>query len=95
MKQSAEASLKRLQTDYIDIYMPHYDDGIAPWQEIARGLDDLLQSGKILYTGLTNFPAWKASAIGTAIKLTTIQIEYNPVQRTAEREFIPMASELV
>jgi aryl-alcohol dehydrogenase-like predicted oxidoreductase len=93
MRQAVEASLKRLQTDYIDIYMPHYDDGITPWDEIARGLEDLVSSGKVLYTGLTNFPAWKAAAIAATIRLTAIQIEYNLLQRTADREFIPMASQ--
>jgi aryl-alcohol dehydrogenase-like predicted oxidoreductase len=91
MRQAVEASLKRLRTDYIDIYMPHFDDGVTPLEEIVRGLEDLLQSGKVLYTGLTNFPAWKASAIATSLKLDAIQVEYNLLQRTAEREFIPMA----
>jgi aryl-alcohol dehydrogenase-like predicted oxidoreductase len=91
MRQAVEASLKRLKTDYIDIYMPHYDDGITPIDEIARGLEDLVTSGKVLYTGLTNFPAWKASAIASSVKLSAIQIEYNLLQRTADREFITMA----
>jgi aryl-alcohol dehydrogenase-like predicted oxidoreductase len=91
MRQSVEASLRRLKTDYIDIYMPHYDDGITPLDEIARGLEDLVNSGKVLYTGLTNFPAWKASAIASSIKLSAIQIEYNLLQRTADREFLLMA----
>ncbi|MCF0055472.1 aldo/keto reductase [Dyadobacter sp. CY356] len=92
MRQAVESSLKRLKTDYIDIYMPHYDDGVTPLEEISRGLEDLVGSGKVLYTGLTNFPAWKAAAIATAIPMTAIQIEYNLLQRTAEREFIPMAA---
>ncbi|MCS3869509.1 aryl-alcohol dehydrogenase-like predicted oxidoreductase [Chryseobacterium ginsenosidimutans] len=91
MRQGIESSLKRLKTDYIDIYMPHYDDGITPIDEITRGLEDLVSSGKVLYTGLTNFPAWKASAIASSIKLSAIQIEYNLLQRTADREFIAMA----
>jgi aryl-alcohol dehydrogenase-like predicted oxidoreductase len=93
MRQAVEASLKRLKTDYIDIYMPHFDDGVTPLDEIARGLEDLVKSGKVLYTGLTNFPAWKAAAIATSIPLTAIQIEYNLVQRTADREFLPMAAQ--
>lgn len=92
MRQAVEASLKRLKTDYIDIYMPHFDDGYTPVEEIARGLEDLVTAGKILYTGLANFPAWKASAIATAIPLTALQVEYNLAQRTAERELIPMAN---
>ena len=55
MRQSVDASLKRLNTEYIDIYMPHYDDGITPLEEISRGLEDLVKAGKILYTGLANF----------------------------------------
>lgn len=91
MRQAVEASLKRLKTDYIDIYMPHYDDGITPTDEVARGLEDLVVSGKVLYAGLTNFPAWKVSAIASSVKLSAIQIEYNLLQRTADREFFAMA----
>ncbi|ASK28844.1 oxidoreductase [Chryseobacterium sp. T16E-39] len=93
MRQAVEQSLKRLKTDYIDIYMPHFDDGVTPIDEIVMGLDDLVREGKILYTGLTNFPAWKASSIATSTKLTALQIEYNLLQRTADRELIPMAEE--
>ncbi|OQP47297.1 oxidoreductase [Niastella yeongjuensis] len=91
MRGAIEASLKRLKTDYIDIYMPHYDDGRTPIEEIARGLEDLVKAGKVLYTGLANFPAWKAAAIATTIPLTALQIEYNLVQRTADRELLGMA----
>jgi len=91
MRQGIESSLKRLKTDYVDIYMPHYDDGYTPIDEIARGLEDLVKSGKVLYTGLANFPAWKAAAIAAATPLAALQIEYNLVQRTAERELIGMA----
>lgn len=93
MRQAVDASLKRLQTDYIDIYMPHYDDGYTPWEEIARGLEDLQKCGKVIYTGLTNFPAWKVAAIASSIQLNAIQIEYNLIQRTPDREFLPMAKE--
>ena len=92
MKQAVEASLKRLKTDYIDIYMPHFDDGITPIEEIARGLEDLVKAGKVLYTGLANFPAWKAAAIASTIPLAALQIEYNLVQRTADRELLAMAA---
>jgi aryl-alcohol dehydrogenase-like predicted oxidoreductase len=91
MRQAVEASLKRLKTDYIDIYMPHYDDGVTPLDEVIRGLEDLVDAGKVLYTGLTNFPAWKAAAIASKTQLTAIQMEYNLVQRTADREFFPLA----
>ncbi|MCK7554958.1 aldo/keto reductase [Chitinophaga sedimenti] len=92
MRQAVEGSLKRLKTDYIDLYMPHFDDGLTPMEEIARGLEDLTTSGKILYTGLANFPAWKAAAIASSIRLNALQIEYNLVQRTADRELIGMAN---
>ncbi|MDN3582103.1 aldo/keto reductase [Mucilaginibacter flavus] len=92
MRQAVDASLKRLNTDYIDIYMPHFDDGITPIEEIARGLEDLVKAGKILYTGLANFPAWKVASFAGAIPLTALQIEYNLVQRSAERELLPMAA---
>ena len=86
-----EISLKNLKTDYIDIYMPHFDDGLTPLEEIARGLEDLVATGKVLYVGLANFPAWKAAAIAATMPVTALQIEYNLTQRTAERELIGMA----
>jgi len=92
MRSAVDASLKRLKTDYIDIYMPHYDDGRTPLEEIARGLDDLVKAGKILYAGLANFPAWKAAAIAGKIPLAALQIEYNLAQRTADRELMGMAA---
>lgn len=91
MRQAVEASLKRLRTDYIDVYMPHYDDGATPLEEIARGLEDLVKSGKVVYTGLANFPAWKAATIAKVLPLAALQVEYNLTQRTAERELLPMA----
>jgi len=93
MRQAIESSLKRLKTDYIDIYMPHFDDGVTPSDEIVRGLEDLVNAGKVLYTGLANFPAWKASAIASSTHLTAIQLEYNLLQRTADRELLPMAAQ--
>lgn len=91
IRQAIEGSLKRLKTDYIDLYIPHFDDGVTPLEETVRGLEDLVTTGKILYTGLANFPAWKAAAIATSIPLAAIQIEYNLLQRTPERELTPMA----
>lgn len=91
MRQAVENSLKRLGTDFIDIYIPHYDDGITPLEEIARGLDDLIKSGKILYAGLANFPAWKVAILAKEIRLTALQYEYNLAQRSAERALSPVA----
>lgn len=91
MRDAVDASLKRLDTEYIDIYMPHFDDGNTPPEEIAKGLEDLVQSGKILYAGLANFPAWKAAAIAKCTPIAALQIEYNLAQRTADRELMDMA----
>ena len=91
MRQAIEGSLKRLKTDYIDIYIPHFDDGVTPLEETVRGLEDLVTAGKVIYTGLANFPAWKAASIAASMPLTAIQIEYNLLQRTAERELTAMA----
>jgi aryl-alcohol dehydrogenase-like predicted oxidoreductase len=91
MRQAVDGSLKRLNTDYIDLFMPHYDDGFTPLEEISRGLEDLIKSGKVIYTGLANFPAWKAAAITSMSPLAALQIEYNLVQRTADRDLMSMA----
>ena len=97
MVQSVEASLKRLKTDRIDLYFVHMDDFVTPMEEIARSLDDLTRAGKIVYGGLSNFPAWRiATAANTAdvkgwTAVSAIQIEYNLLQRTPERELLPMA----
>ncbi|SDG82561.1 Predicted oxidoreductase [Pedobacter terrae] len=94
MREAVDASLKRLQTDYIDIYMPHFDDAQTPWEEIARGLEELVKCGKVIYTGLTNFPAWKIALISSSVPLNSIQVEYNLLQRSADREFLPLAQAL-
>ena len=98
MVRSVEQSLKRLQTDRVDIYWVHMPDGDTPIEEIARGLDDLARAGKILYAGLSNFPAWRTAGAAMLAELrgwTSIvaqQIEYSLVQRTADRELLPMAA---
>ena len=58
MMQALEASLKRLQTDYIDLYWVHIWDGITPVEEVMRGLDDIVRQGKVLYIGISDAPAW-------------------------------------
>lgn len=97
MVQSVEDSLKRLKTDRIDIYFVHMDDGVTPVDEITRGLDDLVRAGKIIYAGLSNFPAWRVAAAVTTANLrgwapiAALQAEYSLLQRTTERELLPMA----
>lgn len=100
MIRSVEASLRRLGTDYIDLYWAHFPDALTPTEEILAALDHLVRSGKILYAGLSNFPAWRVSR-ATAIAelrgwapLIGVQTEYNLVNRTAERELLPMAEAL-
>src|SRR6266478_5737933 len=98
MVRSLEASLKRLKTDRIDLYWVHMADGVTPIEEIARGFDDLVRAGKILYAGLSDFPAWRFARAATVADLrgwaplAGMQIEYSLVQRTPERELLPMAA---
>lgn len=91
-----ENSLKRLRTDRIDVYFPHFDDGATPIDEIMRGLDDLVRAGKILYIGLSNFPAWRTATAVTLADLrgwapvTVMQLQYNLLERSIEREHLPL-----
>src|SRR5713226_1508354 len=100
MMQALEASLKRLQTDYIDLYWVHIWDGITPVEEVMRGLDDLVRQGKVLYLGISDAPAWWIAQANTLAELRGwtqfigLQIEYNLVERTVERELIPVAKAL-
>lgn len=100
MVQSVEASLKRLRTDRIDLYWVHMPDGATPIEEIVRGLDDLVSAGKIIYAGLSDFPAWRVASAATIAELrgwapiVGQQIEYSLVERTPDRELLPMAQAL-
>lgn len=98
MVRSLEQSLKRLKTDRLDLYWVHFPDAVTPIDEIVRGLDDLVRAGKILYVGLSDFPAWRVSAASVLAQLrgwapiAAQQIEYSLVERTPERELLPMAA---
>ena len=100
MMQAVEASLKRLQTDYIDLYWVHMWDQMTPVEEVMRGLDDLVRAGKVLYTGISDAPAWWIAQANTLVHLrgwsaiAGLQIEYSLIERTVERELIPMAKAL-
>jgi len=100
MVQSVEASLKRLRTDYIDLYWVHIWDQITPVEEVMRGLDDLVRQGKVLYAGISDAPAWWIAHANTLAHLrgwspfVALQIEYSLIERTVERELIPMARAL-
>jgi aryl-alcohol dehydrogenase-like predicted oxidoreductase len=97
MIRSLEASLTRLNTDYVDVFMPHFPDGITPIEEILTGLDHLIQSGKILHGGLSNFPAWRVAGglVQANLRGLTspigIETEYSLAERSADRELLPMA----
>ncbi len=100
MVKSVEDSLKRMQTDYIDLLYLHMWDFRTPVDEILRAFDDLVRAGKILYIGLSDTPAWQASRMQAIAELRgwtqfcALQICYSMVERTVEREMIPMAKEM-
>jgi len=97
MVQAVEASLRRLKTDYIDLYWLHIWDQMTPVEEVMRAFDDLVRQGKVLYTGISDAPAWWIAQANTLAELRGwtpfigLQIEYSLVERTVERELIPMA----
>ena len=100
MVRSVEDSLKRMNTDYIDLYYLHMWDFRTPIDEILRAFDDLVRAGKILYVGLSDTPAWQASRMQAIAELRgwsqfcALQISYSLTERTVEREMIPMAAEM-
>jgi aryl-alcohol dehydrogenase-like predicted oxidoreductase len=100
MVRSVEASLRRLDTDYIDLLYLHAWDATTPVEEVLRGMDDLVRSGKVVYVGISDTPAWQVSRMQAIADLrgwaplVALQIEYSLVERTVERELIPMAAEL-
>lgn len=100
MMQGVEASLRRLGTDYLDLYLVHLPDSVTPVEEIMRGFEELARAGKILYGGLSNFPAWRVATGATLadlrgwVPLVGVQVEFSLVEHTAERELLPMAQGL-
>jgi aryl-alcohol dehydrogenase-like predicted oxidoreductase len=100
LAQSLDASLARLKTDYIDLYWVHAWDSVTPLDELMRALDDAVRAGKILYLGASNTPAWVVSRANMLAELrgwtpfSAIQVEYSLIQRTVERDLVPMASAL-
>ncbi|GAA2207044.1 aldo/keto reductase [Nonomuraea monospora] len=100
MVQSVEASLRRLRTDRLDLLYLHAWDFTTPVEEILRGLDDLVRAGKVLYVGISDTPAWQVSRMQAIADLRgwspliALQIEYSLIERTGERDLIPMAREM-
>lgn len=95
--RAVEASLKRLQTDRLDVLFMHRWEPLAPLEEVLRGLEDLVRSGKVLYLGASNYAAWQiAKGLGIAerrgwSRFEVIQPMYNLVKRQVEAEILPMA----
>ncbi|CAH1664555.1 MULTISPECIES: aldo/keto reductase [unclassified Chelatococcus] len=95
---AVEASLKRLKTDWIDLYQLHRPDPLTPIEETLRALDDLVRAGKVRYIGCSNLPGWQVvEAYFTARELgingfASVQDEYSLVERGIERELVPAAS---
>lgn len=100
MVQSVEASLRRLQTGYIDLLYLHIWDDLTPVDEILRAFDDLVRAGKVLYVGISDTPAWQVSRMQAIADmrgwspLVALQIPYSLAERTVERDLIPMALEM-
>lgn len=100
MVRSVEQSLARLKTDYIDLLYLHAWDETTPVEEIVRAMDDLVRAGKVLYVGISDTPAWQVARMQAIADLRgwspliALQIEYNLIERTVERDLIPMAREL-
>jgi len=98
--RALEGSLRRLRTDFIDLYILHAWDQVTPVEEVAATLNDLVRSGKIRHAGLSDVPAWYASRFTAIADLrgwerpATLQLEYSLVSRSLEREHMPMAREL-
>jgi aryl-alcohol dehydrogenase-like predicted oxidoreductase len=95
IRQAAEGSLKRLQTDHIDLYQMHHVDRNTPWEEIWQAMEVLVQQGKVLYVGSSNFAGWhiaKGNEIAKSrhfLGLVSEQAKYNLTVREAEMEVIP------
>lgn len=93
--KAVEASLKRLQTDYIDLYQMHEIDPTTPIEETLRALDDLVRAGKVRYIGCSNFAAWQlcealwTSRLNNLHSFVTVQPEYSLLARQIEMELVP------
>jgi aryl-alcohol dehydrogenase-like predicted oxidoreductase len=98
--RALEASLRRLRTDYLDVYWVHILDAFTPIEEVVRALDDVVRAGKVLYVGISDTPAWTVAQAVTLADLrgwtrfAGLQVPYSLVERSVERELLPMAKAL-
>lgn len=98
--RALEGSLRRLQTDYVDLYWLHMWDSLTPIEEVLETLDSLVREGKVRHIGFSNTPAWYLARAQTIAELRgfervcSLQLEYSLVERNIEREHIPAALEL-
>jgi aryl-alcohol dehydrogenase-like predicted oxidoreductase len=98
--QSVERSLAHMKLDYIDLLWVHAWDEMTPVEEVMRALDDLVRAGKILYVGVSDYPAWVVSRANLLAEMKgwtpfiALQIQYSLIERTPERDLIPMARAL-
>jgi aryl-alcohol dehydrogenase-like predicted oxidoreductase len=97
MMRTVDESLRRLNTDHIDLYWLHMWDSTTPVDEVLRGLDDLVRMGKVLYIGISDTPAWVVSYANAIAELrgwsrfVALQVPYSLADRTVERDLLPMA----
>ncbi|MEU3979382.1 aldo/keto reductase [Streptomyces sp. NPDC026672] len=95
--QQLENSLRRLRTDYVDLYWLHNFDPVTPVEETLRALDDLVAAGKVRYIGFSDVPAWRTAEAATVAEfrgwapIVGLQLEYSLLERTSEGELIPLA----
>jgi aryl-alcohol dehydrogenase-like predicted oxidoreductase len=100
LRRALEGSLKRLKTEYIDLYFVHAYDSLTPVEEVMSTLNDMVREGKILHIGLSDVPAWYAARAQTIAEarhyegVSVLQLEYSLIARNLEREHQPLAREL-